>query len=941
MDRYEGGVFLKRIEMLGFKSFASRTSIEFVDGITALLGPNGCGKSNIVDAFKWVMGEQSVRNMRAERMEDVIFSGSERRKALSAAEVTITIANDEGLLESERPEIAIKRRIFRDGESEYFLNGMLTRLKELRELFHDTGIGKSVYSVIEQGRIDQILSSKPGDLRCLFEEAAGISRYRARGIEAERKLNRTEENMRQVEGILREVGRNYESLKKQSDKVQEYRRLQKIVFSLERNLKLIKLRELESGREKKKKKFQSHQKKYSKLIGKIDEMKAALVNELASVKEMKSKLVEYQKMLYGMDLKKENQESLIHGFREQIDEAEGNFDSIKIRRQKLLDVVHSLEKLKKSRENELSSSHERFDRMKISIDDLVRIIESAKRHLKENSYEIKKTSERLSAEERCGEELGEELRAITDEIVSELDRVLGESGYDGNKRFGLGGSISELISKLRIRAEDSSRLFIDKKNPASSAETLELLRRGAKNSLVLKQSAEELSRLFSEYRQSDFLEEFLAPEGVITRKRNLDERIVASVSRLRELRGKLDSLSKGRIGLETEIAKRLGELEELRVAQARIDAQAAAARDSLFSLARESDSENARLKEIQLLFESEKTRIQSLDMKLSVILSQGEELKSEKTELRREIVKLEEGINTKNKKVSNWENSLEQLNIRGGKTQLEGEKLRMEIDYRDEEIKILLKDFRDRYSRDLTDLANIVITKSPGEIKEALLASKVELKELGQVNLMAPEDFAEVSERYDFLSCQLKDLGKAKNDLAVVTEKLREESVNLFLQTYRDIWRHFHEIFRLLFGGGRAEIRLINREDPLNSGLEIYVQPPGKKLGNISLLSGGERSLCGIALMFAIFQVKPSPVYILDEIDASLDEANIQRFLNLLLDSGRGNQFLLITHNKKTISCAANLLGVTMQEPGVSSIVGLKLEGQERKIDEEPIAVGQ
>ena len=932
------GVFLKRIEMLGFKSFADRTSIEFVDGITALLGPNGCGKSNIVDAVKWVLGEQSVRNMRAERMEDVIFGGSEKRKPLSTAEVTITIANDRGLLEIERPEIAIKRRIFRDGESEYFLNGTLTRLKKLRELFHDTGIGKSAYSIMEQGRIDQVLSNKPEERRYLFEEAAGITKYRIRRIEAERKLAKTEENMKQVESILHEVGRAYESLKKQSEKALEYRRLQKTIFFLDKDLKLIRLRELESGRDRKEGKFQSHQERHSKLIGQIDETKAALTSELDSLNKMKLRLIECRKTLYGMDLKKENQESLARGVREWREEAEGNFNAIKTWEQDVLDVLHSLEESRKSRENELNSFRERLGETKTSIGNSIRTIEFTERRLRENVNETKRIGKELDAQERRGEELGERLRTITDDIVSKLDRGLRTSDYNGDTRRDLGSSITRLIDELQIHIENSGGLLIDRKNLINSAELLELLERGAENFLKLKHSMEKLNHLFNEYRQFEALEELLTP--VITRKRELDEGALSSVSRVRELKGKLDSLSEEKTGLETEIGKERGELEELRVTEARIGTQVEAGKDSLAALTREIDSESLRLGEIRGQLDSEESRIRSLDMKLSDIFSREKELDSEKVRLRQEISELEEKINSRNEKVSNRRSSLEKLNIRRDKAQLEGEKIRLEIDYRDEEMKSLLRDFGDQYSRDLRDFVNDVISQSPKEIKETLLGSKAELKELGQVNLMAPEDFAEVSERYEFLIGQLEDLRRAKDNLTVVTEELRRESENLFLQTYKAIRKRFHETFRLLFGGGRAEIRLADCEDPLNSGLEIYVQPPGKKLENISLLSGGERSLCGIALMFATFQVKPSPFYILDEIDAALDEASIQRFVNLLVDSGKGSQFLLVTHNKKTIACASSLLGVTMQELGVSSIITLRLDEQERKKDEEPIAVG-
>jgi chromosome segregation protein len=237
-------VFLKSLEIFGFKSFADRTLIEFSDGISALLGPNGCGKSNVVDAIKWVVGEQSARSLRADSMEDVIFNGTETRKPLSVAEVTVTISNEAGLLTAiDAPEIAIKRRLYRSGEAEYFVNGAQVKLKEIRELFWDTGIGKSAYSVMEQGKIDQILSSKPEDRRYLFEEAAGITKHKVRSREAELKLEKTEENMRQVGGVLAEVKRSHDTLRSQSEKTLKYRSLREEIFAAELDLHLLRLRQ--------------------------------------------------------------------------------------------------------------------------------------------------------------------------------------------------------------------------------------------------------------------------------------------------------------------------------------------------------------------------------------------------------------------------------------------------------------------------------------------------------------------------------------------------------------------------------------------------------------------------------------------------------------------------------------------------------------------------
>ena len=278
------------------KSFADRTLIEFSDGISALLGPNGCGKSNVVDAIKWVVGEQSARSLRADTMEDVIFNGTETRKALSVAEVTVTISNESGLLTSiDAPEIAIKRRLYRSGEAEYFINGAQVKLRDLRELFWDTGIGKSAYSVMEQGKIDQILSSKPEDRRYLFEEAAGITKHKVRSREAELKLEKTEENMRQVGGVLAEVKRSHDSLKNQSEKTLKYRSLREEIFAAELDLHLLRLRQFVQEKDRRDEEIVGRTKERDKVKAEIDSINLSLEENFDVVNGMEAKLVEHQK----------------------------------------------------------------------------------------------------------------------------------------------------------------------------------------------------------------------------------------------------------------------------------------------------------------------------------------------------------------------------------------------------------------------------------------------------------------------------------------------------------------------------------------------------------------------------------------------------------------------------------------------------------------------
>ena len=288
-------MFLKYLDIFGFKSFADRTHIEFADGITALLGPNGCGKSNVVDAIKWVLGEQAAKTMRADKMEDVIFNGTEKRPALGVAEVTLTISNEKNLLPLDVSEITIKRRLYRSGESEYYINNIPAKLKDVRELFWDTGVGKAAYSVMEQGKIDQVLSSKPEDRRYLFEEAAGITRFKVKRAEAERKLEKTEENMKQLDGILGEVAHSYETLKIQAEKTIKYRELKEKIFDFELDIQLLKLKNFNQDYSRKKAELESIGKKRTDIKEEIDQINLILTENMDKVNEMQKIINDMEK----------------------------------------------------------------------------------------------------------------------------------------------------------------------------------------------------------------------------------------------------------------------------------------------------------------------------------------------------------------------------------------------------------------------------------------------------------------------------------------------------------------------------------------------------------------------------------------------------------------------------------------------------------------------
>ncbi len=922
-------MFLKRIELLGFKSFADRTQIDFTDGITALLGPNGCGKSNIVDSIKWVLGEQSTRNMRAEKMEDVIFNGTENRKALNVAEVTLIVSNEENVLDLDLPEISIKRRLYRTGESEYYVNNTQVKLKELREIFYDTGIGKSAYSIMEQGKIDQVLSNKPEERRSLFEEAAGITRYKMKGHEAERRLERTKENMVQVENILTEVRKNYETLKKQSEKTLQYRELREGLFSIEIDIQLLKYRTLQENFEKKDELYRKVSEKKIKLSKQIETLNGNLASNLDEVNSMESQLIEDQKKLYGIDLEKDNQYNRIKLLKDQNKEIESQIVLLKQKEKDINGKVESLRQEEEEKKRKLQEYRDQLKDVENNILNFQKSIQTSENRIAENSAVIAKQEENIRQWEDKQESLQEHLRTLTDDIVHQLDTGLKESGMSLKQRSDLKDKIQETLDSVLIQLDGKLSLWEDAGRVGIKKDDTEIWDSGVRSLQEIRKTMGGLKEQIIRYTslEPDFLNDFLAPQGIITQKREIDEQLEDLKNNLKKARDTIYRCSNENSELDRKIQEFRKTLEELRVNQARMATQVSAIEDNLKSLAVEKNGFDEMLRQnLEEISRLEK-KIAETVKSVSDAENALNKLEENKQALQKSLKELETSIQSRNKDVTGKEGELKQKNSELQDLLLTLEKHALEKEHIQQEIEELCQNFRDNNASDISKYLDRIpeIHQTRQELREKQSGTKDKIKSLGQVNLMAPEEFIEVKERYDFLTTQLSDLEQAKENLLQVTSEIQKESAQLFVKTYNEIKNHFHEIFRRMFGGGRAELKLVDPDNVLESGIEIYAQPPGKKLENISLLSGGERSLTAVALLFATYVVKPSPFCILDEIDAALDDANIQRFVNVLIEFGSKSQFIVITHNKKTVTGAKTLLGITMQESGVSKLLAMKI----------------
>ncbi|MDR0403205.1 MAG: AAA family ATPase [Treponema sp.] len=939
-------MFLKRLDIFGFKSFADRTQVEFSDGITALLGPNGCGKSNVVDAVKWVLGEQAAKTLRAEKMEDVIFNGAENRKPLNVAEVTLTLANEEGLLPLEMSEVEIRRRLYRSGESEYYINGSAVRLKEVKELFWDTGVGKAAYSVMEQGKIDQILSSRPEERRYLFEEAAGITRYKLRSAEAERKLEKTEENMRQVEGILGEVRRSYDSLKNQSEKTIKYRNLREEIFQLELDIQLLKLKQFRYEKDGRDEELRKKTGQRDAVRAEIDSLSRSLEENLDVVNSLEERLVEYQKNIYGLSVEKNAREKETRLLSEQSAQNRLKIEQTEDRERSVDQKIRELAGETEEQDGVVRDLRKQVGDIEANIASFEESIQLASSRITDNNRTVREKEEeirRLDAE-RAG--LEKDLEAITDDIVAALDAGLKEAGYSVQERRAAEAALTETLGQLKTMLAGRETLLKDLAGAADKARSGGVLPRPEELSRFAGSLAQALSgaaelaekaaAVFERYRKSTpaFIDEFVAPQGIITRKRELDAKIRSAAEGIQERRAAIAALRADNQELSGKIDQYRATLEELRVNRARMDAQAQAAEKQARLLRRELAGQEVLRGQIREELAGDRRRQEELAARIAGAEAEIADIEKRGAELSANLEKLEKDISLKSGDVAGKRKNLEKRGADLAKTQEALEKIHLDLVQIETEIRNIQNNFRESHSRDLMEFEERIftITAQPSQLRETLFGAKGKLKDLGQVNLMAPEEFAETRERFDFLSGQFADLEKARADLEAMTAEIRAESSEMFLSTYNKIKKNFHNMFRRLFGGGRAELRLADPNHVLESGIEIFAQPPGKKLENITLLSGGERSMTAVALLFATYMVKPSPFCLLDEIDAALDENNVIRFVHLLKEFGRGSQFVVITHNKKTVTGAGALLGVTMEESGITKLISVRLEHEEEAV---------
>ena len=917
-------MFLKSLELIGFKSFADKTHLDFTEGITGLLGPNGCGKSNIVDSIKWVLGEQSTKTLRAARMEDVIFNGNDKRKPMPFAEVTLVIDNSNHQLPNDAAEIEIKRRIFRNGDSnEYYLNRQLCNRRDIRGLFFDTGVGKSAYSILEQGKIDQILLQSPEERRSLFEEAAGISRFKAESDEAEKKLMKCDENIVQVDTILKETKRTYESRKTQAEKAIQFRGLRDEQFKIEVDVQLSSIKTYLQLTDEWQKKLQeanlaltANQEKTKEVIDTMSQTQESMRQHGQVRIQLQLDLKE---LTASQSAKNDKLDYLTTRFRELCKEKESFQEKAQLYKEKI-----------ENAQEEIDDKNDALSEMDGKIDKITKDIADNQASLEQTKDLIAKEENAIGESEKANVLLDDELVTLqqkltdlTDVIVDELDEKLKSSGYRTEDKLQSQRAFQKKLAAMRQNAAERAAFYGKLSGTNLSLDDL------VRNQQKTIADFDELSRLFDTFlsHEPTFLDDLVAPEGIITEKHAVDEKMSDIRKKMGDTKERITQLQDEHRRLSSNMESFQQAINDQTIAKTNYLGQKNTLSEVLAQLMKSLTDQQYQYSDALNAQKSVEDRIYDTQEDIRKV---EEEFKDGKARIDESNQKLEDEIAL----IDDLQEQIRKMQAAQSDAINEAQTLRTtvttlqtRIQEMGPQIQTVYTNFFETYGKSLKEYEGRLNEQIEdySVLKNRLDTLKKQISSLGSINQMAEDEFNEVKTQYEFLTKQLDDLNKAKSDLVAVVNDIKTRSAELFTTTYKQISDNFQEMFRKMFGGGKAELILLDPENVLTSGIDIFAQPPGKKMVSLSLLSGGERSMTAMALLFATYLVKPSPFCILDEIDAALDDRNIGSFLSVLEEFSKTSQFIIITHNKHTVLGASSMLGVTQMEAGVSTTVSYKL----------------
>lgn len=978
-------MYLKEISATGFKSFADKLTISLDGKTTCIVGPNGSGKSNIVDAVRWVLGEQSVKSLRGDsNMSDVIFSGSKNRNALNVATVSLTFDNSDNYINIPYNEITVKRRVYRTGENEYFINNEKCRLKDITDLFLDSGIGKSSFNIISQGEVQKIVSESSYDRRVIFESAAEVLKYKKRKEDALKKLDKTHTNLERVNDIIAELEIQVEPLKEQSIKAEEYLKIKNELKNIEVALLSNEITTINEEYQLTKEKIEKLNNEIMNLgvqSNKSDTELLDLKNNLSkielTIKELNNRLLSLTK-----EEEKINGEKNILKERQKYDASNSkvheNISSLKEEKLKKENIIH-LDKI------DLDTLQNELESIKSEINNLTLLGNASKKEYQDSFNEYNEKTKLLADIDHKigiiedyinnGGTINNSIKAILNNPrLRGIHQTLGalleiDEKYLKALDVSLGGSKQFIV----VENEDSAKSAINylKDNKLGRAtffpisvikprgvdlDTLNLVRNMQGFISVLMDVVKYDSKYYnvvSNQVGNVLLVDNIDNANKISKVINQRYKIVTLDGDIVHIGG---TMTGGSLNTSKSIFEEKHELETLRVKRREIAEVIATLEENIKSSTSklEDNSEKIRQKEIVLIQTQEKynakksslditneeynniiNELRSLENLVDSSLSKEEdrimklyyETSREKEEVVREIAR-----STKEKdKISSTIDNIEATNKLNNTSLYTKEKELKTLEINISKMDVLL----DNYLRILSEdyemtyekaKSNYILEMDTKEARSLVNSYKNRIKQIGMVNVQAIEDYKRVSERYNFLNSQKDDLLNAKDTLLEIINEMDTVMKEEFLTTFNKIDIEFQEVFKQLFKGGSASLKLTNPDDLLETGVDIIASPPGKKLTSINLLSGGEKTLTAICLIFAILNVKPIPFCLFDEVEAALDEANVDNFGKYLNNYKDKTQFLIITHKKRTMEYANTLYGITMQESGVSKLVSVKLD---------------
>ncbi len=933
-------MFLKKLSVFGFKSFADKTKFDFEGGVGGLVGPNGCGKSNVIDAFRWVLGETSMSTLRAKRYEDVIFNGTENRKKLGYCEVVIDIDNSTGHFKKyETNEISVKRRLYRDGESQYFINGARCNLKDIHELFLDTGVGKSAYSIIGQGEIEKIISTKPEKRREIFEEAAGIAKYKNKVRSAEKRLNKTEENLIRINDIIFEVEKNLKNLKVQADKAKEYKYLRKELKETDIQLALFKLKNLDFQREKIERRVERTAKRKDEIRKSINDYYKQTELKLSEIQNKEQEQKELQSRANDIEVDIRTDEHKIVMLREQHHSYEKAMLADQAKAENINERLNEIDKYINLRHEETHN--------------IVNKIESYQNNLyeiNEELYQIELTLKQHGAELTRLKDLNEDLRQdvslkrkeqrkAIDELVATIDQKKQEFSRDYEKRNDIKNEIFSFLDRIKTGLTEKRNLIDEMinhgtyNNPEKHPEIKENFFQVLFELETCTNFTDKAKAGFDKYfEMEDGISSLIFDKkGIHARKKNIDEEIMRIENTIRDNIDKISSIEND-IDIKRESREKFFKMiNDINITLASLKEKKNAYSEEAKRTIEQKSEFELSLNEIREQIKQKEDKVAAIEDEIHSTIERYERNKTINREYEDSIQNVSQGIIALTREVQKSEEKQRELLEEERTITSSLESFHLRVQETEIKRKNIIDNFYDNYSVNLEEYTFDEEKFNQEELEKKRKSVKSKLNSIGDsVNLLAIEEYEEMLERHNFLSNQKQDLEDAKRDLVNIIKEINDISKKLFADTLEEIKINFNKLFKRLFNGGRANIVLLDPTDILNSGIEIEVQPPSKKLQNLSLLSGGEKTMTAIALMFAILQVRPSPFCLLDEIDAALDDINIGRFITLLQEFINNTQFLIITHNPLTIQTCDFLYGITMEEPGITKVFSVKPENKEK-----------